>query len=227
MYRNLMKCFSGSLLTILMFLVSCEKISPYHEDGSEITSAEAVEIVRPIIKKYAEEDRFWSISKNPIPAKTTLKYGPFGNYDPASDKCGTFKSPNFKAWLILIRPDGRINGSSNEALCIFINVLTGEYVEIRIGGVVSGIEWDQSFYERAEESPGSNDSVSSVGPKRSHRLSTSTSGLYAVIISGGIDKENNYSRYWNDCQYVYQRLTQTLGYDESHIYCLVADGPAV
>lgn len=229
MYGKPMKSLAGALLTFLMFLVSCEKINPYHEDGSEITAAEAVEIVRPIIKKYAEEYRPWSVSKNPIPARKTLKYGPFGRYDPASNKCGTFKSPGFKAWLIMIRPDGRINGSPNEALCLFVNVMTGEYEEINVGGVVSDIEWDQSFYGTIDDSPISYDSTTSVGPKRSRRLPSSTSGLYAVIISGGVDMEHNFSRYWNDCQYVYQRLTQTLGYDESHIYCLVADGsdPAI
>ena len=221
MNKNL---FVAPFVFILLLLASCEKITPYHEDGSEITSAEAVEIVRPIIKKYADENRPWSVSKNPIPARTTLKYGPFGNYDSASDNCGTFKSPSFKAWLIMIRSDGMINGPSYEAICLFVNVLTGEYMEINVGGEVSGIEWDHSFYVITENPPISYDSTSSIGLKRSRRLSSSTSGLYAVIISGGANMENNYSRYWNDCQYVYQRLTQTLGYDESHIYCLVADG---
>ena len=215
------------MMVILIMLVSCEKInldSPYHEDGSDITAAEAVEIVSPIIKKYADDNHPWSVSKNPIPARTTLKYGPYGYYDPASNKCGTFKSPSFKAWLIIIRPDGTINGSSGDALCLFVNITTGKYDKVEIGGVVSGIEWDESFYEITDDSPISYSSSSSAGPRRSRILSSSTSGLYAVIISGGINRENNFSRYWNDCQYIYQRLTQTLGYDESHIYCLVADG---
>ena len=149
MNKNL---FVAPFVFILLLLASCEKITPYHEDGSEITSAEAVEIVRPIIKKYADENRPWSVSKNPIPARTTLKYGPFGNYDSASDNCGTFKSPSFKAWLIMIRSDGMINGPSYEAICLFVNVLTGEYMEINVGGEVSGIEWDHSFYVITDDS---------------------------------------------------------------------------
>ena len=229
MYKNIIKWFLTPFVFIMLSLGSCEKMAPYHDDGSEVTAAEAMEIVRPIIQKYAEEGRFWSISKNPIPGKTTLNYGPLGIFDPTSDQCGTFKSPSFRAWLIMISPDGMINGSSYEALCLFVNILTGEYVEINIDGEVSGIEWDHSFHVITEDSPSSDDSVSSVGQKRSRRLLSSTSGLYAVIISGGIDLDRNFSRYWNDCQYVYQRLTQTLGYDKSHIYCLVADGtnPAV
>lgn len=211
-------------IPFVLLLISCEKMDPYHEDGSEITAAEAVEIVKPLISRYAEENRFWSIGKNPIPANTTLKYGPFGNYDPSSEDCGTFKSPRFKAWLVFIRPDANINGLSSEGMCIFINVMTGEYKEMPISGEVAGVEWDDSFVRITDGPvPPFDPSLSDAFEIRPLSCSSS-SGLYAVIISGGIRKEKNPSRYWHDCQYIYQRLTQTLGYDESHIFCLVADG---
>ena len=143
---DLLKWFSAPMMVALMMLVSCEKMdldSPYHEDGSDITAAEAVEIVRPIIHKYAEEGYFWRISKEPIKSRTTLKYGPFGNYDPSSKYCGTFKSPEYKAWLVEFR-NSRTNGPKGR--CLFVNVRTGEYEEKSIDGQVSGIEWDMSFY---------------------------------------------------------------------------------
>lgn len=128
-------------------MVSCEKIGSesYHEDGSEITAAEAVDIVRPIIHEYAEEGYFWRISKEPVPSRTTLKYGPFGSYDPSSKYCGTFKSPGYKAWLIIFW-NSMINGSSDKGICLFVNSRTGKYEEESISGEVSGIEWDESFY---------------------------------------------------------------------------------
>lgn len=218
---DLLKCFLTPMMGIFMMLVSCEKMdigSPYHEDGSAITAAEAVEIVKPIIHKYAEEGYFWRISKEPINSRTTLKYGPFGNYDPSSKFCGTFKSPGYKAWLVMFW-NSTANGPKGR--CLFVNVRTGEYEEESIDGQVSGIEWDMSFCI-IDEGPASSSSSKSM--QNSLNLSSSTSGLYAVIISGGYDMWNNYSRYWNDCQYIYHRLTQTLGYDENHIYCLVSDG---
>lgn len=51
------------MIAVLM-LVSCEKVDPYHEDGSQITAVEAVAIVKPIIQKYAEEGRHWPISQD-------------------------------------------------------------------------------------------------------------------------------------------------------------------
>ena len=184
MNMNLIKCFPGLWVTTLLFLVSCEKIEPFHEDGSEVTAAEAVEIVKPILRKFSDEGsiRIWSIGKKPIPARTTLKYGPFGNYDPASKYCGTFKSPNFKAWLVMIRPDGLYNVSSDEGLCVFVNVKTGEYTETTIKGEVSGIEWDTSFVNVGEIPPFNPYSAVVDRPKLNRNLlSSSSSGLYAAL----------------------------------------------
>lgn len=56
--------------------------------------------------------------------------------------------------------------------------------------------------------------------------STSTSGSnkYAVIISGGSDSYNNWSRYWNDCSAMYKALKNIYGYTDDHIYVLMSDG---
>ncbi len=52
----------------------------------------------------------------------------------------------------------------------------------------------------------------------------STNNDYAVIISGGMDKYNNYERYWNDCSAIYSALVDVYGYLDDHIYVLLADG---
>ncbi|MDE7402095.1 MAG: C13 family peptidase [Muribaculaceae bacterium] len=52
---------------------------------------------------------------------------------------------------------------------------------------------------------------------------------YAIILSGGICKEANHIRYWNDCSFIYQTLVNKYGIPKNHIYPLMADGdnPAV
>ncbi|MBR5956370.1 MAG: hypothetical protein IK022_07510 [Bacteroidales bacterium] len=146
MDSKLMKWVLAPIVFLLLSLVSCEKKEPGNEENYNITAAEAVEIVTPILDKYSEEQRFWLISKDPIPANTTLKYGQFGYYDPHSEYCGKFKSPNYKAWLIMIGPDARINGSVYGTVNLFVDVNTGEYEEIRADGQISDIEWDRSFF---------------------------------------------------------------------------------
>lgn len=48
--------------------------------------------------------------------------------------------------------------------------------------------------------------------------------VWAVIISGGIDKNANYPRYWNDCSSIYQVLTGFYGIHKSHISVIMSDG---
>ncbi len=47
---------------------------------------------------------------------------------------------------------------------------------------------------------------------------------YAIILSGGIQPTSNYPRYWNDCSFIYQTLTNTYGIPKSNIIPIIADG---
>ena len=146
MDSKLMKWFLAPIVLLSLSLASCEKKEPGNEENYNITAAEAVEIVGPILDEYSGKYRPWNISKDPIPAKTTLKYGPFGMYDPSSENCGKFKSPNYKAWLITIMPGSGIDGDIRGTVNLFVDVNTGEYEEIRADGQISDIEWDRSFF---------------------------------------------------------------------------------
>jgi hypothetical protein len=52
----------------------------------------------------------------------------------------------------------------------------------------------------------------------------SSDHCYAVIISGGGVPEMNWSRYWNDCAFIYSTLVNIYSFQDSHIKCLIADG---
>lgn len=47
---------------------------------------------------------------------------------------------------------------------------------------------------------------------------------YAVIINGGMNKNANHERYWNDCSFIYQTLHNTYDIPRSHIKVVFADG---
>lgn len=47
---------------------------------------------------------------------------------------------------------------------------------------------------------------------------------YAVILSGGINKNMNHERYWNDCSFIYQVLTRKFGVPKSNINVIMSDG---
>ena len=50
------------------------------------------------------------------------------------------------------------------------------------------------------------------------------SHTYAVIISGGVSPFMNNERYWNDCSFIYQTLTNRLGVPKDQIIPIMSDG---
>ena len=47
---------------------------------------------------------------------------------------------------------------------------------------------------------------------------------YAVILSGGANKNSNHERYWNDCSFIYQTLVNKYLIPKDNIYVIMADG---
>lgn len=48
--------------------------------------------------------------------------------------------------------------------------------------------------------------------------------VWAVIISGGINANANYPRYWNDCSSIFKALSGIYGIPKSHISVIMSDG---
>ena len=47
---------------------------------------------------------------------------------------------------------------------------------------------------------------------------------YAIILSGGVNKNANSERYWNDCSFIYQTLRNTYQIPKNHIIPIISDG---
>lgn len=47
---------------------------------------------------------------------------------------------------------------------------------------------------------------------------------YAIILSGGVNKNSNYERYWNDCSFIYQTLVNKYCIPKGNIYPIMSDG---
>ncbi len=71
---------------------------------------------------------------------------------------------------------------------------------------------------------------SSLRPKVSKLDSNSGTGnkyagdTYAVILSGGMNKNANSQRYWNDCSFLYQTLRNRYGIPKANIKVIMSDG---
>jgi hypothetical protein len=53
---------------------------------------------------------------------------------------------------------------------------------------------------------------------------TAMADNYGVIFSGGVDKYNNHTRYYEETHRIWDIMTGTLGYDVDKVYVLAADG---
>ena len=211
------------LLITLALGVLCTNCTKEDYDGKyTISKMEACAIVKPYIDQYPIGPVL--VAKNTIPANKTLKYGELGHYNPQNPYSGTFKSPKFKSWLIVRQRDPSVEGSM-DCNHYFVNVHTGEVVEKVIQGYVDDIEWDEPgwpYFDSDAVEDFDYPDYSSYETKSEN--STTSNGKYAVIISGGGEKENNWKRYWNDCKHIYNTINHRLGFSDENIYCLVSDG---
>ena len=221
-----------SLFIFLMSLVSCQEEllvkrdypiepitkrrgEPSSEKDSAISKWDALKIVEPITNKYP--DRWVDVSDKVIPAGTVLEYSSLG-IKMDLDSVFTLQSPEYESWLVVLGPDPKANGGQEQSH-YFINTSSGEYCEQKVVGRVI-VEWDNTRNVYADNGIDNSSLKTKVRP--TSRSSSPTQ--WAVILSGGGDMYSNYDRYWNDCQYIYNALTQELGYPSHQIFCLVSDG---
>lgn len=57
-----------------------------------------------------------------------------------------------------------------------------------------------------------------------NEINPAANRTYAIILSGGVNKYSNYERYWNDCSFIYQTLTNKYGIPKGNIYPIMSDG---
>ena len=223
---------SISIVILLLTFISCQEelmvigdcpIEPItkssdnssNEKGSTISKWEALKIIEPITSEYP--DRWVDISDEIIPSETSIEYSPFGIKKQRGD-VNTYNSPKYDSWLAVIGPDARCNGGQKQ-LHVFINCETGEYSKVWLDGRAV-VNWDKSRNVYIDDKENNTQLRKKVRP--TSRSSSPT--RWTVILSGGIDPYNNYDRYYEDCQYIYNALTQHLNYSSYNIFCLMSDG---
>lgn len=103
---------------------------------------------------------------------------------------------------------------------IFVDSKTGEIKSIKSDFPPDLGEMDIIYIEKMPKKG----KLFKFKPFQKSIRTVSTSNDYAVIISGGMDKYNNYERFWNDCSAIYSVLVDVYGYLDDHIYVLLADG---
>ena len=177
---------------------------------AQLSQKEAYEIVKSQILKSDTTDIHLYVSEDMITPKSIIE-----------TMHKDIISPDFISWMFFI-DDAPYQNWSHPARYVFV----GPKGQIEIQAYSYPPKFDKMViliekkYPITDVNKKLNESFSQIQPKNL----TTAQNEYAVIISGGYDRDNNYERYWNDCAAIYSTLVNVYNYDRSHIYVLVSDG---
>ena len=212
-----MKRILSFVLAVAMMAISCTKEKennggPYNPDGSPITQAQALEIVKEDIDEY---DLVF-ISKSIVDKGTRIDT--FGEHN-SSVPC--------ESWVVIIDTDPWAGGGQ-KWLYIYVEAYTGNSdKDSWEWGWPEGFEY-VCVKNNLSELTKTLHLMSSDRPSlQGLQLTKSTSqpsNNWAVIISGGRNLSYNYERYWNDCSAVYKCLRDVYNYRRDRIFVIMSDG---
>ena len=211
-----MKNISALILIVAMAMISCTKESkeePYNPDGSPITQAQALEIVKEDIDEY---DMVYVTSA--IARKNMV-------LDIPMDGSRVVKVP-CDSWIVAIDSDPLANGGQ-KWLYIYVDAYTGNADK-------ESWEWGMPWQEGIEFICVKNTFAGITKSEmkiscNSYSYSLMESGdsmsnNWAVIISGGANPILNHERYWNNCSAMYKCLRNVYNYRRDRIFVIMSDG---
>lgn len=207
-----MKRILPFVFAAIMMAISCTKENndePYNPDGSPITQAQALEIV----KEYIDEYDFVCVSKSIV--KKGTKFRSWDGHE------GTVPR---KSWVVIINTKPLAN-SGQCWLYIYIDSYTGNAdMDSWEWGEPDSFECDLVKCEMGSSSKEESMAFLPRVPIANASVSNSSSDNWAVIISGGARPEINWERYWNNCSAMYKCLRNVYNYRRDRIFVIMSDG---
>lgn len=202
---------------ILLITLLCSFASLNAQNSSSLSKENAWQLVKKQVLKDSTEGKIIYMSDEPLSAGSSIP-----------SFLRTEHSPLYKAWFFFIDDMPEANWD-HPCRWVFVNVGNGAY-EIRDRRNPPDLKNMSCIvrYEKEALPSQSNYAQKKLSKTSNLRKATSSSNLgshnYAVIISGGMNMENNHFRYWNDCSSIYSTLVNSYFYPKDHIYVLMSDG---
>lgn len=190
----------------------------YADNSFRVSQEQAWEILKRDVLDYKFDNVNIFVSTSIIEANSLIKT--YGKEEVSSDT---------NSWLFFI-DDIPYGNWSHPCRYIYVDCENGRVVTHNHTMPPSGINMKSMFKQKVDTDVLLYDGkkMKEMSPKsivtNSTLKSYAHSKDYAVIINGGIDYNNNYIRYWNDCAAIYSTLIYVYGYDRNHIYVLMSDG---
>lgn len=218
----------------LLALFSCSKEEVFEMDSSPLVKSmntlsadliDSISVTREVVLNLVDSlygsvnTNIW-VSNAPVKASDTL----------ICNRIMEAFSPDYVSWLIIVDEHPLANWG-HECTYLFVNANTMETEEQTYTMLPSDVSIINREKTYTPEDAGSGELFDFTKMRKAGRsASSSASGnKWAVIVSGGANRESNHTRYWNDCSAIYSALKSYYGYTDNNIYVLMSDGtnPAV
>ena len=189
-----------------VIIIGCDRNNTIDPNNPEISQTEALKIVE---EHYLNDDYAVFISETLIPKKTEIVCS-----KPIS-------SPNYDSWLVFIDEHPQQNWE-HPCKLIFVNANKGNFhvIEEKFPPNLPNLV----LVKQKELKTQITESDYIKIPKNQNLKANSYWSPWAIIISGGGNRNSNYERYWNDCSAIFQTLKNVYGYSQSNIKVIVSDG---
>lgn len=135
-----------------------------------------------------------------------------------------FVSPNYDAWFFFI-DDMPLNSWEHPCRYLFVNIEDGSINTFHMS-LPPDLRNMTCLERRIMENVKMDcfRDASAVPIIKSQKSVMPNIHNYAIIISGGINNNYNYERYWNDCSFIYSTLRNKYAYPKDNIFVLMSDG---
>lgn len=213
----------------LLALFSCSKEEVFETDSSPLVKSvntlsadliDSISVTRDTVLNLVDSlygsvnTNIW-VSNTPLGASDTL----------ICNRIMEAFSPDYVSWLVIVDKHPLANWG-HECTYLFVNANTMETEEQTYTMLPSDVSIINREKTYTPENAGSGELFDFTKMRKAGRsVSSSASGnKWAVIISGGMSPEANYTLYWNDCSAIYSVLKSYYGYTDNNIYVLMSDG---
>ncbi|MBQ9230202.1 MAG: T9SS type A sorting domain-containing protein [Prevotella sp.] len=137
-------------------------------------------------------------------------------------------TPDFDSWFFFI-DDVPFGDWEHPCRYVFVNSVDGTYIVQNhrrppLLDTMTNLVWKKAVDDNRSISK-----ITSGQKSVTSKTSNTATYDYAVIINGGMNKDQNEERYWHHCSDIYKTLINQYGYIKNHIYVIMSDGtnPAV
>ncbi len=197
-------------LLLAVCLVACDNDEIQFTKG-DIPRDIAYKLALKELNVSLEDVDIWA-TKNKLPANTALKAG-----------ANVTTSPNSESWLFFVDELPIVANWGHACKYVFIN-MNGEVFIQKATMHPNYEQYDMELINVSEARKNYHPSPIKPQAKTKSRSINLLENHYAIILSGGANKDDNRLSYWNDCFLIWDVLTNQYGYDPSKTYVLMSDG---